>query len=188
MKQAWCEDDRSDTVVSLNFGTITERRGSLSTVIIVVINAMGRMRAKGKEEGCRKAACPDERQLGWRLTHCIEEHSSRRTDTYRGVQAIQRSLSGGKSWKELAPCRLLRECSLVGVAQLVVGMRVVVMFSGADEPFFRVAAIELETDVRVLHLTQENAAESGGALGYVPGIGPGLGLRYLGHWWGGGGG
>lgn len=45
----------------------------------------------------------------------------------------------------------------------------VFMFSGADELFFfHVAAIELETEVRVLHLTQENAAESGGAQRYVP--------------------
>lgn len=48
-------------------------------------------------------------------------------------------------------------------------MRVVFMFSGTDELFFfHVAAIELETEVRVLHLTQENAAESGGAQRYVP--------------------
>lgn len=51
MKQIWCEDYRSDTVVSLNFGTITERRGSLSTVIMDVINAMGRMGFKGRGEG-----------------------------------------------------------------------------------------------------------------------------------------
>lgn len=45
----------------------------------------------------------------------------------------------------------------------------VFMFSGTDELFFfHVAAIELETEVRVLHLTQENAAESGGAQRYVP--------------------
>lgn len=49
MKQVECEGHRSDTVVSLNFGTITERRGSLSTVIIVVINAMGTKRVKGRE-------------------------------------------------------------------------------------------------------------------------------------------
>lgn len=42
-------------------------------------------------------------------------------------------------------------------------MRVVFMFSETDELFFHVAAIELETEVRVLHLTQKNAAESGGA-------------------------
>lgn len=67
------------------------------------------------------------------------------------------------------PSRLLRRCSLVGVAQLGVRMRVVFMFSGTDELFFfHVAAIELETEVRVLHLTQENAAESGGAPRYVP--------------------
>lgn len=45
-------------------------------------------------------------------------------------------------------------------------MRVVFMFLGPMN-FFHIAAIELETEVRVLHLTQENAAESGGACGYV---------------------
>ena len=92
MKQMKYEGNRSDTVVSLNFGTITERRGSLSTVIIVVINAMGRMRAMGRGRVVMKWPDPDERQVGSRLTHWIEEHSSRRTDTYRGVQAIQQSL------------------------------------------------------------------------------------------------
>lgn len=91
MKQVRCEGYRSDTVVSLNFGTITERRGSLSTVIIVVINAMCEEEGQGKGNGAAKWSDPDERRIGSRLTHWIEEHSSRRTDTYRGVQAIQRS-------------------------------------------------------------------------------------------------
>lgn len=73
------------------------------------------------------------------------------------------------------PRRLLRFCSLIVLLSSGEGCEWWSCSQGLMN-FFHVAAIELETEVRVLHLTQENAADSGGACGYVPRGGIGVGV------------
>lgn len=78
------------------------------------------------------------------------------------------------------PRRLLRCCSLVVLLSSGGGCEWWSCSLGLMN-FFHVDAIELETEVRVLHLTQENAADSGGACGYVPrylAVALGLGLQH----------